>query len=130
MQTETTALNKSIAIEVKTRFLEEQSEPQAARYVFGYTITLTNNGPGDVQLISRHWIITDDNGEVQEVQGTGVVGEQPVISPGANYSYSSGVILATETGTMTGTYQMRATDGEQFDAPIPAFALVPPHRLH
>lgn len=123
-------LSDTIAIDIKTRFLEDQSEPQAERYVFGYTITVTNHSELDVQLLSRHWIITDNRDSVQEVKGLGVVGEQPVIGPGRSYRYSSGVILATETGTMTGSYHMRSADGEEFDAPIPAFALVPPHRLH
>ena len=98
--------------------------------MYSYTITLTNNGRDAAQLISRHWIITDDNQKVQEVRGYGVVGEQPFLKPGDTYQYSSGVVLETETGTMTGSYQMQTDDGENFDAEIPTFALVPPHRLH
>ena len=83
-----------------------------------------------MQLISRHWIITDANSDVQEVRGVGVVGEQPQLAPGEEYTYSSGVILPTDTGTMTGSYQMRSALGEEFDAPIPKFTLIPPHKLH
>lgn len=119
-----------IDILVKTQYLVEQSAPEDDRFVFSYTITLTNRGSETAQLISRHWIITDGNNGVQEVKGMGVVGQQPVLEPGTSYSYSSGVVLPTEVGTMTGTYQMRTTSGSMFDAPIPAFALVPPHLLH
>jgi Uncharacterized protein affecting Mg2+/Co2+ transport len=123
-------MNHPIDIVVKTQYLAEQSVPADDRFVFSYTITLTNRGGESAQLISRHWVITDGNNAVQEVKGTGVVGQQPTLEPGASYTYSSGVVLATETGTMTGTYQMRTTSGTTFDAPIPAFALVPPHLLH
>lgn len=123
-------MNHPIDIVVKTQYLAEQSVPADDRFVFSYTITLTNRGDESAQLISRHWVITDGNNAVQEVKGTGVVGQQPTLEPGASYTYSSGVVLATETGTMTGTYQMRTTSGITFDAPIPVFALVPPHLLH
>lgn len=119
-----------IQITVKTQYLEPQSAPEEQRYVFSYTITLSNTGSIAAQLISRHWIITDGNNAVQEVKGLGVIGEQPRLEPGARYTYTSGVVLATETGTMTGSYQMRTDQGDTFEAPIPAFALVPPHRLH
>ncbi len=123
-------MSNCIDVDVKTKYLAEQSDPKARRFVFGYTITLTNQGDMRAQLISRHWVITDGNDEVQEVRGFGVIGQQPVITPGHSYSYTSGVVLPTETGTMTGNYQMRNEQGEDFEASIPVFALVPPHRLH
>ncbi len=123
-------MNHPIDIVVKTQYLAEQSVPADDRFVFSYTITLTNHGDESAQLISRHWVITDGNNAVQEVKGSGVVGQQPTLEPGASYTYSSGVVLPTETGTMTGTYQMRTNSGITFDAPIPVFALVPPHLLH
>ncbi|MCR6652444.1 MAG: Co2+/Mg2+ efflux protein ApaG [Cellvibrionaceae bacterium] len=123
-------MNHPIDIQVKTQYLADQSVPADDRFVFSYTITVTNRGSERAQLISRHWVITDGNDAVQEVKGTGVVGQQPTLEPGASYTYSSGVVLATETGTMTGSYQMRLSSGDEFDAPIPEFALVPPHLLH
>lgn len=123
-------MNHPIDIAVKTQYLVEQSVPDEDRFVFSYTITLTNRGIEDAQLISRHWLITDGNNAVQEVKGMGVVGQQPTLEPGASYTYSSGVVLPTQTGTMTGTYQMRAASGTAFEASIPVFALVPPHLLH
>jgi ApaG protein len=123
-------MNAFINITVKTQYLEDQSVPDEGRYVFTYTITMTNQGHEAAQLVSRHWIITDNNEAVQEVKGLGVVGQQPVLEPGESYTYSSGVVLATETGTMTGSYQMRTGAGITFDAPIPVFALVPPYLLH
>lgn len=119
-----------IHVQVKTQYLANQSVPEEERFVFSYTITLTNRGEETAQLISRHWIITDGNNSVQEVKGMGVIGQQPVLEPGASYTYTSGVVLSTETGTMTGTYQMRTESGSDFEAPIPAFALIPPYLLH
>lgn len=119
-----------ITVSVQARFLPEQSDPVDSRYVFGYTITIHNHGDKPTQLISRHWVITDENDSVQEVEGLGVVGKQPVILPGEHYTYSSGAILSTETGTMTGTYQMKTDDGSTFEAQIPTFALIPPNKLH
>ena len=123
-------MSHPIEITVKTQYLVEQSVPDEDRFVFSYTITLTNRGDEEAQLISRHWVITDGNNAVQEVKGMGVVGQQPTLEPGASYTYSSGVVLPTETGTMTGTYQMRTAAGDSFEAKIPVFALVPPHLLH
>lgn len=123
-------MNPPINIHIKTQYLADQSAPDDDRFVFSYTITLTNGGDETAQLVSRHWVITDGNNAVQEVKGMGVIGQQPVLEPGASYTYSSGVVLPTETGTMTGTYQMRTPSGDVFDAPIPVFALVPPHLLH
>ncbi|HEY7885371.1 MAG TPA: Co2+/Mg2+ efflux protein ApaG [Cellvibrionaceae bacterium] len=119
-----------IAIVVTTAYLDAHSQPQAARYAFRYTIDITNQGDEPVTLVSRHWRITDANEQVQEVQGAGVVGEQPEIDPGQTFTYTSGAILQTQTGIMQGSYQMRRADGSEFDAPIPAFALVPPTALH
>lgn len=123
-------MNTAIHIDVDTAYLQDQSLPEAQRYVFRYTIAITNRGEDAVQLISRHWRITDAEEQVQEVQGLGVVGEQPVIAPGQTYTYTSGAVLETQTGMMQGSYQMRAAGGELFDTPIPAFALVPPTALH
>jgi ApaG protein len=119
-----------IQVSVKTSYLAAQSTPHEQRYVYTYTITIANNSDEPAQLISRHWLITDANEKLQEVQGMGVVGEQPHIKPGESYTYTSGVILETETGLMEGTYHMRADDGAMFDAEIPPFALVPPHAIH
>lgn len=119
-----------IGIAVKVNYLADQSDEADDRYVFSYHITVTNTGISPVQLISRHWIITDANNEVQEVRGTGVVGEQPVIQPGESYEYSSGTVLTTQVGTMRGSYRMRAEDGSQFDAPVAQFVLSIPRTLH
>lgn len=120
----------NIEVLVRTSFIESQSTPNEHRFVYTYTITIANNGDVPAQLISRHWRITDANEKLQEVQGLGVVGEQPHLKPGESYTYTSGVILETETGIMEGTYHMRTEDGAMFDAPIPLFALVPPRALH
>lgn len=125
-----TAMNTTVAVNVKTTFLAARSQPREQRYVYAYTITITNHGEDAAQLISRHWKIRDSKDNLQEVQGMGVVGEQPHILPGASYTYTSGVVLDTETGMMEGSYQMRRENGEVFEAPIPLFALVPPHALH
>lgn len=119
-----------IQIEALVKHLAEQSDEGDNRYVFSYTITLTNNGEDTVQLLSRHWIITDSNNHVQEVRGQGVVGEQPVLRPGQSFAYTSGTVLATPVGTMTGSYQMVTEDGAKFDAPIPQFVLSVPRVLH
>lgn len=122
-------MTHKIDISVKTAYRPDQTLPQH-RYVYTYTITIANQGDESAQLISRHWIIRDANDNVQEVQGIGVVGEQPLISPGNSYTYTSGVVLETETGMMEGSYQMRTDTGDTFAANIPVFALVPPHALH
>ena len=111
-------------------YLENQSDPEAGRFAFAYTIQITNNGPEPVQLLSRHWYITDANNEVEEVEGPGVVGLQPVIDPGESFQYSSGAIIETETGTMHGSYRMVTDAGESFDVPIPMFLLAPPRTIH
>jgi ApaG protein len=117
-------------IEVATRYVPEQSEAEGDRYVFAYTITITNVGTVPAQLISRHWHITDAEGKVQEVRGLGVVGHQPLLQPGQHFEYSSGCALPTPVGTMKGSYQMVAEDGVQFEAPIPEFLLSMPRVLH
>jgi ApaG protein len=119
-----------IRIEVTTEYLPDQSEPAAERFVFSYTITIVNSGNMPAQLISRHWIITDADGRVQEVRGLGVVGNQPLLQPGEQFQYSSGCALNTPVGTMKGSYQMVAEDGTQFDAPIGEFVLSMPRVLH
>ena len=121
---------KNISIQVKTTFLKEQSIPAQNRYTYTYTITIKNQSGHPTTLISRHWIITDAQNNTQEVQGLGVVGEQPRLEPGDEYSYTSGVILATETGSMKGSYQMQTDEGHTFTAIIPPFILVPPHAIH
>lgn len=124
-QTET-----GIAISVKTNFLQQQSDPQKKTYAFSYTITIRNNREEPVKLLSRHWIITDQNNHVEEVKGKGVVGQQPVIQPGSAFEYSSGTVIASEVGDMRGTYTMETSSGEVFEAPIPMFVLALPHMLH
>ena len=120
----------AIDIAVATRFLDEQSAPEADRYVFAYTIRIHNSGEVPARLISRHWIITDANGKVQEVRGPGVIGEQPWLRPGEEFEYTSGAVLETALGTMQGSYQMVADDGTEFDAPIAPFTLSIPRTLH
>jgi len=119
-----------ILIQVATDYVDEQSEPDSDRYVFAYTITITNNGDVPARLISRHWIITDANGKVQEVSGDGVVGEQPHLNPGEEFRYSSGAVLETPVGAMQGLYRMEADNGVNFDAPIAPFTLAVPGVLH
>ena len=119
-----------IAVSAKTQYLPEQSDETAGRYVFAYTITIRNAGNVTAQLISRHWIITDAQGLVQEVRGLGVVGAQPVLRPGESHEYTSGTAIATPVGTMKGSYQMAAEDGTRFDASIPEFTLSVPRVLH
>jgi len=119
-----------IRVEVVARYLPEQSDPESDRYVFSYAVTITNAGSIPAQLISRHWLITDADGKVQEVRGLGVVGNQPLLQPGEKFEYASGSALETPVGTMKGSYQMVAEDGTQFDAPIPEFVLSMPRTLH
>jgi len=119
-----------ITVAVKTAYLPEQSDPARSTYVFAYTITITNTGEVAAQLISRHWIITDADSQVQEVKGLGVVGQQPLLQPGESFEYTSGTSLATAVGTMRGTYQMVAGGGKAFDAEIPQFTLSMPRVLH
>ena len=119
-----------ISIQVKTHYLAEHSSPAIHRFAFAYSISITNNGDAPVQLLSRHWIITDAEGAVQEVKGAGVVGQQPVLQPGEQFEYTSGCTIASPVGTMKGSYFMEAADGRQFDAPIAEFTLAMPRTLH
>lgn len=120
----------AINIDVATNYVDEQSDPDTGRYVFAYTITISNAGRVAARLLSRHWVITDGNGKVQEVSGDGVVGEQPHLNPGEEFRYSSGAVLETPVGSMQGRYRMQADNGTDFDAPIPAFTLAVPGLLH
>ncbi|HSF21843.1 MAG TPA: Co2+/Mg2+ efflux protein ApaG [Burkholderiales bacterium] len=117
-----------ITVAARTAFIPDQSDLDSGRYVFAYTIT--NTGTLPAQLVSRHWVITDANNQVQEVRGQGVVGEQPLLRPNESFQYTSGTAIATPVGTMRGTYQMVAEDGVQFDAAIPEFTLSMPRVLH
>jgi ApaG protein len=119
-------LVNKIRVEVETSYLDEQSEPNERRFVFSYTITIRNEGPVPARLLTRHWIITDANGKVQEVRGDGVVGEQPHLKPGQGFRYSSGAVLETPVGAMQGSYEMIGDDGQRFDAPIQPFRLAMP----
>jgi ApaG protein len=122
--------NDFINISIETAYLEQHSEPHNNRFAFSYTVTINNTGDQAAQLISRHWIITDANNAVQEVQGMGVIGQQPRILPGASYTYSSGSVLETQAGTMEGSYQMQTDSGDNFDVVIPAFLLKNQQALH
>lgn len=119
-----------VDVSVTTRFLAEQSQPEHDRFAFAYSITVSNNGSLPAKLLSRHWVITDGNGHVEEVRGEGVVGQQPLIDAGKSHSYSSGTVMTTKVGTMQGTYQMLAEDGTRFDAVIKPFRLAVPGALH
>ena len=116
-------------IDVETDYVDQPSDPASERYVFAYTISIHNQGLIPAQLLTRHWIITDANGRIQEVRGDGVVGEQPYIEPGHTFRYSSGAILDTPVGSMHGSYQMVTEGGDKFDAEIGEFALVQPHSI-
>jgi ApaG protein len=120
----------ALAIDVATRYLDDQSEPDQDRYVFAYTILIRNAGNVPARLLGRHWVITDANGKVEQVDGEGVVGEQPWLQPGEAFQYTSGAVLETDLGTMEGRYEMLADDGTRFDAEIPAFTLTVPRTLH
>lgn len=122
--------NYEIAVEVETQYLPEQSDPAAERYFFAYSITITNVGSVAAQLISRHWVITDAEGRIEEVRGLGVVGHQPMLQPGESFEYTSSCPLPTPVGTMKGSYQMVAEDGTRFDASIAEFVLAMPRTLH
>jgi len=121
---------RHISVDVKTVFLESESDPDQQRFVFAYTITIRNTGQVAAKLLSRHWVIRDDNGKVQEVQGKGVVGEQPHLQPGEGYEYTSGTLLETSMGTMCGSYLMQTDEGDEFKAPIDEFLLSGPRTLH
>ena len=117
-------------VKVKTTYLAEQSQPDEAKFAFAYTVTITNIGSVAAQLISRHWIITNANNEVHEVKGLGVVGEQPLLEPNAQFEYTSGTLITTPSGEMRGSYQMVAEDGTLFEAVIEPFQLYQHRVLH
>ncbi|WP_053156358.1 Co2+/Mg2+ efflux protein ApaG [Pseudomonas sp. Pf153] len=119
-----------VDVSVTTRFLAEQSQPEHNRFAFAYSITVRNDGSLPARLLSRHWVITDGDGHIEEVRGEGVVGQQPLIGPGKSHSYTSGTVMTTLVGTMQGTYQMLAEDGKRFDAVIKPFRLAVPGALH
>ena len=119
-----------IKVTASVQYLSDQSDPAARRYVFAYTIDIRNTGTVAAQLISRHWLITDADNELQEVRGLGVVGHQPLLQPGQNFEYTSGSALTTPVGTMKGSYRMAAEDGTAFDVPIDEFVLSIPRVLH
>jgi ApaG protein len=118
------------AIEVQSRYVEKESDPAANRYVFAYTITIRNDGSAAGQLLNRHWWVTDGQGDVQEVQGPGVVGQQPRIPPGESFRYTSAALISTPVGAMHGCYEFCRDDGELFDVAIPAFSLCIPSLVH
>ena len=118
------------SVTVRPQFVPEHSDPDEDKFLFAYTVTIRNTGDIAAQLISRHWIITDANNKVEEVQGLGVVGEQPVLKPGESFEYTSGCPIETPVGSMRGSYQCVAADGTRFDAPIPEFVLSMPRTLH
>jgi ApaG protein len=120
------ASDHKIRVDVETNYLDEQSDPNEGRYVFSYTITIRNEGQVPARLLTRHWLITDANGKVEEVRGEGVMGEQPYLKPGQGFRYSSGAVIETPVGAMHGSYQMLADDGAHFDAPIRPFRLAMP----
>jgi ApaG protein len=122
--------NPQIRVEVETSYIEEQSDPRDKRFVFSCTITIRNEGRVPARLLTRHWIVTDANGNVKETRGDGVVGEQPYLKPGQGFRYSTGAVIETPVGTMQGSYQMVADDGQQFDAQIAPFRLAMPGVLH
>lgn len=126
----TTEKRYEFSVAVETAYIAEQSDVEQNRYVFSYTITITNTGSISAQLISRHWVITDVTGSIQEVRGLGVVGVQPLLKPGEHFQYTSGSVLNTPVGTMHGSYHMTAEDGTQFDALIAPFTLSMPRVLH
>nr|MBF0684395.1 Co2+/Mg2+ efflux protein ApaG [Pseudomonas sp.] len=123
-------LRYRIEVSVTPQFLPEQSDPEQNRYAFAYRVTIENRGTLSAQLLSRHWIITDGDGQVQEVRGAGVVGQQPVIAPGERHVYTSGTLMNSSVGIMQGSYQMVAEDDHSFDATIAPFRLAVPGALH
>jgi ApaG protein len=124
------AITNGIRVTVSSNYIPAQSAPKARRYVFAYTVRIVNEGNESAQLKSRHWIITDGNGKIEQVRGPGVVGEQPMLRPGEHFEYTSGCVLETPRGSMEGTYQMVRSDGTEFDATIAPFALMLPYSLN
>ena len=124
------AVTNHVRVEVESQYAPEHSQPFQNHWFFYYTVRITNEGEETVQLLSRHWIVTDASGRVEEVRGPGVVGEQPVLAPGESFQYTSGSALKTSTGVMRGTYQMVTEGGEHFDVEIAPFALHEPYTVH
>jgi ApaG protein len=124
------ATTRGIRVSVVAEFAPGRSRPESQQWFFLYTITITNEGADTVQLLSRHWVITDGRGHVEEVQGPGVVGEQPVLGPNESFTYTSGCPLTTSFGKMEGTYQMVTRSGDQFDARVAPFTLSEPYTVH
>ena len=124
------SMEPSIDVTVEPRYIEKESVPEEGRYVFAYTITISNLGTAPATLRSRHWLITDANGDQQEVRGAGVVGEEPCIEPRSGFRYTSAAVIATAVGTMQGSYRFEAEDGGFFDVPIEVFALQVPNVVH
>jgi ApaG protein len=124
------AVTNGIVVRVKSEYMAERSAPGARRYAFAYTVEISNQGTETAQLRSRHWVITDATGEVQEVKGEGVVGAQPVLAPGESFEYTSWCVIATSTGSMRGSYQMVSSRGQPFDAEVAEFRLAMPHSLN
>jgi ApaG protein len=122
--------SEPVEIQVESQFLPDQSEPAQQRFAFAYTITIRKTGEEAVRLLNRHWIITDGDNQVQEVQGEGVIGKQPLIGPGESFSYTSGAVIDTAVGTMEGSYEMISASGRPFIAPIGIFSLARPSALH
>jgi len=122
------AITRGIAVSVEPAYLEANSSPESSQYLWAYRVTIENQGQETVQLLSRHWMITNARGELNEVKGPGVVGEQPILKPGESYQYTSGAPLNTPWGMMGGSYQMESESGEQFDIEIPTFSLDSPNQ--
>ena len=123
-------MKNKIEVNVEVTYLPEQSNLVSSQYAYAYTITITNNGDTGAQLRTRRWLIQDESGETEEVIGEGVIGQQPHLSPGESFKYSSGAVISTETGTMKGSYGMISDQGQRFDAVIPEFTLSEPYTLH
>jgi len=123
------SITRSIRVSVKPVFLDEQSSPSNEHYVWAYQVRIENDGSETVQLINRHWHITDEMGRIQEVRGAGVVGEQPTLRPGEPFEYTSGTPLDSPSGIMVGSYEMKTSAGERFDVDIPAFSLDSPYQI-
>ena len=122
--------SQPIEVAVEVQYLQQESARYAGRYVFAYTITISNLGSVPSQLLNRHWIITDGRGDVQEVEGPGVIGQQPWLGPGEQFTYSSGAVLKTPVGTMQGSYEFRTDSDERFDVPIEIFSLRVANMVH
>lgn len=124
------ALTRGVRVQVRPEFLPDHSDPAHHKWVFAYHVTIRNEGRTPLQLISRHWVITDAEGGEEHVRGPGVVGEQPLLKPGQSFRYTSGCALRTTSGTMHGTYQMITPEGESFDARIAPFTLAQPYDIN